>query len=141
MMLIGSTEYLEKIKEVTNADQKYKDMMKNEIASYTFILLAEEANGVTADLKFGFRIENGVIADVWQGERETDFTVSGKYGTWVDLLLGKQSVTSAFITRKLNIRGDFSKILKMAGPTEHWITLLRKIPTEFHGSYSRFNIK
>ncbi|WP_297216952.1 SCP2 sterol-binding domain-containing protein [Thermoplasma sp.] len=140
-MEFGSNEYLEKVKEVTNGDKKYRDMIKNEDASYTFIIQADPANGVGEDIIIGYRLKNGEMSDIWKGERATDFVISGKYQIWVDLLTGKQSVTSAFISRKLNIRGEFSRILKMAGSTEYWLTLLRKIPTEFQGKYSSYNIK
>jgi len=54
----------------------------------------------------------------------------------VDLLLGKIGANRAFITRKLNIKGNMPRLLKTAKATDRLVELLREIPTEFHGSYS-----
>ncbi|MGC8565658.1 MAG: SCP2 sterol-binding domain-containing protein [Thermoplasmata archaeon] len=140
-MEFGSEEYLKKVKEVTNNDTKYIDMIKNENTSYTFIIDPEPENGVEKKIVLGYTIKNGIMDEIWLGEKNTDFVISGKYGVWVDLIIGKQSVTSAFLSRKLRISGEFSKILKLASPTEYWLKILRKIPTEFHGNYSKYNIR
>lgn len=140
-MEFGSMEYLEKVKEVTNSDQKYIDMIKNENTSYTFIIEPEPEKGVEKKFVLGYKVINGKMDEIWLSERATDFVISGKYGIWVDLVTGRQSVTSAFLSRKLRISGEFSKILKLASPTEYWLKLLRKIPTEFHGNYSVYNLK
>jgi putative sterol carrier protein len=140
-MEFGSEEYLKKVKEVTNNDTKYIDMIKNENTSYTFIIDPEPENGVEKKIVLGYTIKNGIMDEIWLCEKNTDFVISGKYGVWVDLIIGKQSVTSAFLSRKLRISGEFSKILKLASPTEYWLKILRKIPTEFHGNYSKYNIR
>ncbi len=140
-MEFGSEEYLKKVKEVTNNDTKYIDMIKNENTSYTFIIDPEPENGVEKKIVLGYTIKNGMMDQIWLGEKNTDFVISGRYGIWVDLIIGKQSVTSAFLSRKLRISGEFSKILKLASPTEYWLKILRKIPIEFHGNYSKYNIR
>ncbi|WP_075056614.1 SCP2 sterol-binding domain-containing protein [Thermogymnomonas acidicola] len=89
----------------------------------------------------GYSVRAGKIDDVWTGKRETDYTISGKYSVWVNLLLGRQTVTSAFLSRRLRVDGDFNRILRMVPATEHWLTLLRRVATEFHGDYSKFNLK
>ncbi|MVT13399.1 MAG: hypothetical protein GPW16_03845 [Euryarchaeota archaeon] len=139
-MRFGSNEYLQKVKEITNSDEKYEQMVKNEDATYTFIIEPEPEKGVKEGIVLGYSMKNGKMVDIWPGERETDFVISGSYGVWVDLVTGRMGVTSAFLQRKLRIRGEFSRILKLSKPTEYWIQLLRKIPTEFDGVYSKFNI-
>ncbi|MEM3832420.1 MAG: SCP2 sterol-binding domain-containing protein [Thermoprotei archaeon] len=140
-MEFGSLEYLEEVKKRTNSDQKYLELAKEENASYTFIIEAEPEKSVNNTIILGYNVEQGKIANIWLGEKNTDFIISGKYGVWVDILLGNLGVTKAFLTRKLKVRGNLMKLLKLSKATEYWLEILRKIPTEFHGEYSRYNLK
>jgi len=60
-MEFGSEEYLKKVKEVTNNDTKYIDMIKNENTSYTFIIDPEPENGVEKKIVLGYTIKNGIM--------------------------------------------------------------------------------
>ena len=140
-MEFASKEYLKEVMERSNADEKYLELVKGEDASYTFMIQAEPKKGVEKDIVLGYTVEDGKTTDIWLGERKTDFVISGKYGVWVDILTGKMGVTRAFLMRKLKVRGNLMKILKMSKATERWLEVLRTIPTEFHGEYSKYNIK
>ncbi|MEL9998500.1 MAG: SCP2 sterol-binding domain-containing protein [Thermoplasmata archaeon] len=139
-MKFGSSEYLQKVKEITNSDEKYANMVKEYNLSYTFIIEAEPNKGVSNEIIIGYKMKDGKMEDIWEGVRETDFVISGKYSVWVDLLTGKMGLTLAFLQRKLKIRGEFSKILQLSKATEYWIQMLKKIPTEFEGEFSKYNI-
>ena len=136
-----SEEYIKKVMERTNADEKYLELAKEENASYTFMFQAEPDKGVEKDMVFGYNAENGVMTDVWLGEKKTELVISGKYGVWVNILIGKTGATKAFLMRKLKVRGNLMKILKLQEATERWLEILRTIPTEFHGEYAKYNIK
>jgi len=140
-MKFASKEYLKEVMERSNADEKYLELAKGEDASYTFMIQAEPKKGVEKDIVLGYTVEDGKTTDIWLGERKTDFVISGKYCVWVDILTGKMGVTRAFLMRKLKVRGNLMKILKMSKATERWLDVLRTIPTEFHGEYSKYNIK
>ena len=140
-MEFASKEYLKEVMDRSNADAKYLELAKGEDASYTFMILAESTKGVEKDIILGYTVEDGVTTDIWLDERKTEFTISGKYGVWVDILTGKTGVTKAFLTRKLKVRGNLMKILKLSKATERWLEILRTIPTEFHGEYAKYNIK
>ncbi len=140
-MKFASEEYLKEVMERTNSDEKYLELAKEEFASYTFILGAEPDKGVENDIVLGYCVEAGRMTDIWLGERKTEFVISGKYGVWVDILTGKMGATRAFLTRKLTVRGSLMKILRLSKATERWLEILRTIPTEFHGEYSKYNIK
>ncbi len=135
-----SPEYLEEVKKRTNSDERYLELAREENASYTFIIEAEPEKGVDKTIVIGYKTEQGRIVDIWIGERPTDFVISGRYGVWVDILRGKMGATKAFLTRKLKVRGDLIKILKLSKATERWLEILRTIPTEFHGRYSKYNL-
>jgi putative sterol carrier protein len=136
-----SKEYIKEVMARTNADEKYLELAKEENASYTFILQAEPGKGVEKDIVFGYNAEKGVMTDVWLGEKKTELVIAGKYGVWVNTLIGKTGATKAFLTRKLKVRGNLMKILRLANATERWLEILRMIPTEFHGEYAEYNIE
>lgn len=140
-MEFASEEYLKEVMERSNADEEYLELAKGEDASYTFMVQAELKKGVEKDIVLGYTVEDGKTTDIWLGERKTDFVIIGKYGVWVDILAGKMGVTRAFLTRKLKVRGNLMKILKMSKATERWLDVLRTIPTEFHGEYSKLDIR
>jgi len=140
-MEFGSKEYLKEVMKRSNADEKYLELTKGENASYTFVIQAEPRKGVEKDVILGYTVEEGVTTDIWLGERKTEFTISGNYGVWVNILTGKSGVTKAFLMRKLRVRGSLMKILKLSAATERWLEILRTIPTEFHGEYAKYNIE
>ncbi len=140
MVEFCSDEYLIKVKELSNKDEEFVKAAKDQNTTYTFIMEPEPEKGVNERITIGYRIENGVIKEIWRGERDTEFTISGRYGVWVDILKGKYGATKALLTRKLKARGNKIKLMRYANATKRWIEILRKIPTEFHGDYSKENI-
>lgn len=140
-MKFCSPEYLDEVKKRTNSDEEYLKLAKGEYASYTFVIEAEPKKGVEKNMVIGYVVEDGKIVDIWVGERKTDFTIIGKYETWVNVLLGKLDATKALMMRKLKAKGNFLKLMKYTKPTLRWLEILRTIPTEFHGDYSKYNIK
>jgi putative sterol carrier protein len=139
-MKLGSPEYLEEVQKRTNADEEYRRLAAEEHDSYTLVIQAEPDKGVHEDLVVGFRVDGGQITEIWQGERPTDFTLSGPYGVWVDILRGKLGPMKAFTMRKLKVRGNFLKLLRGADSTVRWVQILQTIPTEFEGEYAQYNL-
>lgn len=141
MVKFGSLEYMNEVMRRTNEDAEYQRIGKEETGSFTMILGADPASGIPQQIVVGYREEHGKILEVWEGERQTDFVLSGPYGVWVDILLGKLGASKAFVMRKLKVRGDFLRILKGSEPTMRWLEVLRTIPTEFEGTYASSSIK
>jgi putative sterol carrier protein len=134
-------EYMNDVMKRTNGDVEYQRLGKDETGSFTMILGAEPEKGIPTSTVVGYREEKGKILEVWQGERQTDFVLSGPYGVWVDILVGNLGATKAFVMRKLKVRGDFLKIVKGSDATNRWIEVLRTIPTEFEGAHVSSSIK
>lgn len=141
MYTFGSKGYLEEVQRRTNADQTYLGLAKGESLGYTMVIEPEPAKGVTERRVIGYRTEDGPITEIWEGERPTNIVISAPYGIWVSILLGKQSVTRAFLTRKLRLKGNLATILKMSKSTDRWLEVLRTIPTEFLGEYQKDSLK
>ena len=141
MLKFGSLGYMNEVMKRTNADTEYERLSKEETGSFTMILGVEPASGIPSSIVVGYREEKGKILEVWEGERQTDFVLSGPYGVWVDILLGKLGASKAFVTRKLKVRGNFLRILQSSDSTMRWLEILRVIPTEFEGTYAPSSIK
>ena len=134
-MVLGSDEYLSKFKEKINSDKEYAELASSVDDSYTLVLQSEPDKGIQETRVVGFEIKEGKMTDIWTGERETSFILSAPYRVWVDILLGKIGANRAFITRKLNIKGNMPRLLKTAKATDRLVSLLREMPTEFHGDF------
>lgn len=133
---LACEEYRNKFKEKINSDAEYAELASGVEDSYMLVLQAEPDKGVPDTMLVGFEIKSGKMTDIWIGEKETSFILSAPYRVWVDILLGKIGANRAFITRKLSIKGNMPRLLKTAKATDRLVTLLREIPTEFHGDYS-----
>lgn len=132
---LGSDDYLSQFKSKLNEDEEYVELASGVEDSYTLVLQAEPDKGIPETMVVGFQIKAGKMIDIWTGERETAFILSAPYRVWVDILLGKIGANRAFITRKLSIKGNMPRLLKTAKATDRLVSLLRELPTEFHGDY------
>jgi putative sterol carrier protein len=139
-MKVASFEYLEEAKKRSNADPEYLELAKGNNDSYTLVLQSERDKGVTEQIVVGFDNVDGKMNEVWEGQRPTDFTISGPYGVWVDILRGKMGPTKAIAMRRLTTQGPFLELLQGANRIIRWVEVLRTIPTEFEGEYAEHNL-
>lgn len=139
-MKLGSTEYMQRVKELSNADEKYRQLAKGQNETYTLVLQAEPDKGVPEPVIVGFDCQDGEFVDIWQGQRATLFTLSAPYGVWVDILRGKLGPTRAITMRRLKTQGPFLQLLKGAERVLRWVDILRTIPTEFQGDFAQYDI-
>jgi hypothetical protein len=141
MLRFGSKEYMDEVQRRTNADTAYLSLSKGETVSYTMVIDPDPGKGVLERTIVGYRTDDGKIAETWVGERPTEMTISAPYGVWVDVILGKISVTRAFLTRRLRLKGNLAQILKMSKSTDRWLEVLRQVPTEFAGAFAGRSIQ
>lgn len=142
-MELGSKEHLLEIQNRVNRNQEYLEMTKGEgKKSFTFILEPEPDKNVTKTIRIGYVENDGVIEDIWEGERETEFIITGKYGNWVRILRQELGATKALTMRKLKLKkGSLIKLLRSSDSTIKWIQILASIPVEFHGDYASLSTK
>ncbi len=139
-MKFASPEYMEEVKKRSNSDAEYLKLAEGATGSYTMQILAEPDKGVPNDIIVGYEEVDGKIGESWQEKRDTDFTLTAKYGVWVDILTGKLNAVKALSLRRLKVKGSFIKLLK-SRETDRWVEILMSIPTEFEGDYARLNSK
>jgi len=135
-MKFGSMEYLEEVKRRSNADEEYQRLAKEESDSYLMVIKAEPGQGIPDTQTVGYAADHGTITDVWIGERETDFILTGPYGVWVQILTGRLDANKAMMMRKLKVKGNLLQLLKTADATIRWLEVLQTVPTEFDGAYA-----
>ncbi len=139
-MLLGNLEYMQAVMNISNTDQKYRELAKGQFETYTLVIEAEPDKGVMETKIVGFDCRDGEFMEVWQGSRPTMFTLSAPYRVWVDILRGRMGPTKALTMRKLRAQGNFLQILKGANRIIRWVQLLQTIPTEFEGEFAKDNI-
>ncbi|MGD1995820.1 MAG: SCP2 sterol-binding domain-containing protein [Anaerolineae bacterium] len=139
-MKLASLDYLEEVRQRSNADAEYLELARGHNASYTLVLEPEPDKGVAEQIVVGFDNVDGELDEMWVGQRPTDFTLSAPYGVWVDILRGKMGPTKAIASRKLRTQGPFVKLLQGANRIIRWVEILRTIPTEFEGDYAEHNL-
>lgn len=135
-MKFASMEYLEEVRRRSNADEEYQRLARDESDSYLMVVKAEPERGVPETVSIGYAAEQGTITDVWIGERDTDFVLSGPYPVWVRILTGQLDPNKAMMMRKLKVKGNLLQLLKTADATLRWLEILQTIPTEFEGEYA-----
>ena len=139
-MKLGSLEYMEEVKRRSNSDPEYLELAKGNNDSYALVMEPELDKGVAEQIAIGFTHVDGKMNEIWLGERETDFTISGAYGVWVDILRGKMGATKAIAMHKLKARGPLMQLLQDSNRVVRWVEVLRTIPTEFEGEYAGHNL-
>lgn len=138
-MKLGSLEYMQRVQELSNADEEYQRLAAGQYESYTLVLEAEPGKGVSSPVIVGFDCQDGKVVELWEGQRPTTFTLSAPYGVWVEILTGKMGPTKAITMRRLKTQGPFLQLLKGADRVIRWVDILRTIPTEFEGEYAQHN--
>jgi putative sterol carrier protein len=139
-MKLATLQYLEEAKVRSNADEEYLELAKGNNESYTLVLEPEPEKGVNEQIIIGFDNLDGKMNELWVGQRPTEFTLTGPYGVWVDILRGKMGATKAITMRKLKTQGPFLQLLQGANRIIRWVEVLRTIPTEFEGDYAKYNL-
>jgi len=102
---------MEELKKRLNSDEASTRLRKSgRNATYTLQIEREPENGIENALTVGFAVVNGKVTDVWTDKSKltemTDLVISGKYGVWVDMIHSRLSLTDAFFSKKLSLRGE-----------------------------------
>jgi len=82
--------------------EEYQRLAKDESDSYLMVIKAEPDKDIAKTLAIGYAADHGTITDIWTGERETDFVLTGPYGVWVRILTGDLDPNKAMMMRHQN---------------------------------------
>ena len=80
------------------------------------------------------KVENGNVVELVVSDQEppkAEFTLTGDYETFAKLTRGDLSGRSALMGRKINLKGNLIKAIKLSAVSDRMNKILSKIPTEY----------
>jgi len=135
-MLAFSKEWIEALAEKLKTDKQYQEAAVGFNAIYQFIVEPEPDRGVPERREVGIKLPE--CDETWEGIRDdVNYSMSGKYGVYVDVLSGKLGATKAITLRKLKVKGNLANLLKFKRAIDRYVEVLGEVDTEFEGDYAR----
>ena len=135
-MLTFSKEWIDALAEKLKGDAEYQKSAVGFNAIFQFIVEAEPDKGITERREVGIKLPE--CDETWQGIRDdANYTMSGKYGIYVDVLKGDIGATRAIATRKLKVKGNLGNLLKFKRAIDRYVEVLGEVPSEFEGDYAQ----
>ena len=128
MALFASDEWVDALKHETNADAEMARAAKGFDATIQFIINNADERG---NLLFWTYIKDGTFLEIQSGEKECDYTITGEYPVWKDIVEGKQDPLQAIMTKKLVFEGNMQTIMKYIKAVNMLMEAIQRVPTEF----------
>jgi putative sterol carrier protein len=134
-MLAFSKEWIEALAEKLKNDQEYQKAAEGFDSRFQLIIESEPAKGVEERHAVGLFAPK--CDEVWEGvKKDVDYTLSGPYGIFIDILNGKIGATKAMVTRKLRLKGNMTNLLKYKRAIDLFVSALGDVETDFEGDYA-----
>jgi putative sterol carrier protein len=133
-MLAFSKEWIEAIAERLKSDEEYQKAAEGFDSRFQFIVEPVPEKGVTERRAVGLKAPQ--CDEVWEGIRkDVDYTLSGPYNVFYDILQGKIGATKAMVTRKIRLKGNMTNLLKYKKAIDLFVDTLGKVDTEYEGDF------
>lgn len=132
-LLFLSYEWLEKYKELLNANSEYEKAASNWEGDFIFLMNAD-----------GEILKEPVRAymDLWHGKcRDTrpaapgetaDFTYSSDIENWKKLIAGKTGPIRGIVSRKFRLEGSITKVMRYMKAAQLLVSTATMVPTSWH---------
>jgi putative sterol carrier protein len=134
-MLTFSKEWIDALAEKLKVDEEYQKAAEGFDAIFQFIVEPEPDRGITERREVGVKLPE--CDETWEGIRDdANYTMSGKYGVYVDVLKGNMGATKAIAMRKLKVKGNLANLLKFKRAIDRYVEVLGEVPSEFEGDYA-----
>ena len=135
-MLAFTKEWVESLAQILKNDAGYQEKARGFDSSFQFVVKADPAKGVPESRACGVTLPD--CEEYWEGIREgTDYTMSGTYQVFYDILNGKMGATRAITTRKVRLKGNLAKLLKFNAAINRFVEVLGEVDTEYEGDYGK----
>jgi len=128
MALFASDKWVEALQEEANADEEMARAAKGFDATIQFLI---ENAGDRGNLPFWIHMEDGQFLEVRSGKKECDYTITGEYPVWKEILEGKRDPLQAIMARKLLFEGNMQAIMKYIKAVSLLMEAVQRVPTEF----------
>lgn len=134
-MLAFSREWIDALAERLKTDEVYQKAAVGFNAIYQFIVEPEPGKGVPERREVGIKLPE--CDETWEGVRDdATYSMSGKYGVYVEVLSGRLGATKAITLRKLRVKGNLANLLKFKKAIDRYIEVLGEVDTEYEGDYA-----
>lgn len=129
MALFASDEWAEALKTEVNANKEMPKAGKGFDATIQFIILNAGKRG---DLPFWTHMKDGLVLEVHPNEqKKCDYTVSGDYAVWREIVEGDQDPLQAIMVKKLVFEGNMQTIMKYIKAVNLLMESVKRVPTKF----------
>jgi putative sterol carrier protein len=129
-----SKEWIDTLAEKLRKDQAYQQAAVGFDAIFQFVVEPEPDKGIPERLEVGIVLP--ACEETWEGMRDdANYTMSGRYGVYVDVLTGKLGATRAITMRKLKVKGNLANLLKYKRAIDRYVEVLGEVESEFEGDY------
>jgi hypothetical protein len=134
-MKVFSKEWIDTLAETLATDEEYQKAAVGFDAIFQFIVEPEPDRGIPERKEVGIVLP--ACDETWEGLRDdANYTMSGKYGVYVDVLTGKTGATKAITMRKLKVKGNLANLLKHKRAIDRYVEVLGEVTAEFEGDYA-----
>lgn len=134
-MLTFSKEWIDALAAKLKEDREYQEAAVGFDAVFQFIVEPEPDRGIPDRREVGIKLPG--CDETWEGINENaNYTMSGKYGVYVDVLSGELGATKAITLRKLKVKGNLANLLKFKKAIDRYVQVLGEVPSEFEGDYA-----
>ncbi|MBU1670659.1 MAG: SCP2 sterol-binding domain-containing protein [Actinobacteria bacterium] len=128
MAQFGSQEWVELLKTTVNKDKELPRAGKGFDATIHFV--ATGAKG--GDIHFWTHMKDGAVLEAVSGEdRKCDFTLTGDYALWKEVVAGKQDPLQAIMTKKLLFEGNMQTVMKYIKAVNLVMESVKKVSTSW----------
>jgi putative sterol carrier protein len=134
MMLAFTREWIEALAEKLRNNTEYQKAAEGFDSLFQFVVAPTPDKEVTEHHAVGLKAPQ--CDEVWEGVRDdADYTLSGPYNVFYDVIHGKIGATRAIAMRKLRVKGNLANLLKYKRAIDLFVEALGAVETEFEGRY------
>ena len=133
-MLAFTREWIEALAEKLRNNTEYQKAAEGFDSLFQFVVAPTPDKEVTKHHAVGLKAPQ--CDEVWEGVRDdADYTLSGPYNVFYDVIHGKIGATRAIAMRKLRVKGNLANLLKYKRAIDLFVEALGEVETEFEGRY------
>jgi putative sterol carrier protein len=133
MIPFPSAQWAHAFRDVLNARKSYREVARGLTADFIFHVQKEGPlkmdHMVYVKLKEGEAVEVEEIQG-WQ-DRTPEFVIAAKYSQWVALMKGELEPVQGLLTRKIQVSGSVSKLMRHVAAAKELIRATRDMDTKF----------
>ena len=133
-MLAFTREWIEALAEKLRNNTEYQKAAVGFDSLFQFVVAPTPEKEVKERHAVGLKAPQ--CDEVWEGIREdADYTLSGPYNVFYDVIHGKIGATRAIAMRKLRVKGNLANLLKYKRAIDLFVKALGEVETKFEGDY------